>query len=102
MDWLLVPQRGLISFRNPHSAIRVFCPRLHQLPVGGFEERLELSDQIPEEVKTNLLLTVTQRFGRIRMDFDQEAVRTDGGSSSTKYLDQVRLATSLARIDDDR
>jgi hypothetical protein len=72
------------------------------MPVGGFEERLELSDQIPKEVKTDLLLTVTQRFGRIRMNFYQEAVRTDGGSSSTKYLDQVRPATSLARIDDDR
>ena len=48
------------------------------------------------------IVTVTQRFGRIRMDFYQEAVRTDGGSSSTKYLDQVRPATSLARIDDDR
>jgi hypothetical protein len=27
-----------------HSAIRIFCPRLHQLSVGGLEERLELSD----------------------------------------------------------
>ena len=72
------------------------------MPVGGFEERLELRDQIPKEVKTDLLLTITQRFGRIRMDFYQEAVRTDRGGPSTKYLDQVGPATSLARIDDDR
>src|SRR5260370_42668185 len=71
-------------------------------PIAGGQNRPKLCDKLGKEFEINLLLTVAQRFSRMRMHLDQESVRAEGDRAAAKDFNQFCSSTALAWIDNYR
>jgi hypothetical protein len=65
--------------KYPLTPIRPFSRRL---PICRLEKRLQLSNQLSKQIKTDLLLAVAQSFSRVGMYFNEEAISTNGRGST--------------------
>ena len=66
------------------------------------KKRLNALDEAAERVEIDLLLSIAHRFGGVRVDFHQQAVRAERHRAFAQFGDQIGAAATLARIDDDR
>lgn len=62
---------------------------------------MQLAGKFGEGGEVDLLLAIAPGFGGGGMDFDEEAVGTEGDGSFTEFGDEVGAAAALTGIDDD-
>lgn len=73
-----------------------------QRALRGLEEGLDRIDEVAESFEGDLLLTVGEGFGWIRVDFDNEPVGSHRHGSGAEGNHEIGAAAALAGIDDHR